>query len=121
MKKYLLALMLLSGFSAMAGANPTHGKEKNLNPSLAMTAESTVAMTLQQLQEENARLKNQVMMLTNENEELKGTISFQKTMNGLMTILSQQKNQDQLEELEAQISYQKTMSNMLLMLKANNR
>lgn len=122
MKRYIITLLLMTSFTGIALANNNNNKaDKKATAAVVTPAESNAVVSVKQLQDENNFLKQQLLALYNENEELKGVLSFQQTMTNLFSTLTQQKLNDQLEEMNAQIGYNNMMANMLLKLKQSGK
>jgi predicted RNase H-like nuclease (RuvC/YqgF family) len=123
MKKYFISMLMLVSLSAFAMPSPNNKNEKKANAtaiSTVSTVESNAAVTMKQLQEENQILRQQMLELSNENEELKGMISFQGMMQKMFAQMVAQKQNEESEELKAQISYNNLMSNLIRTLKATS-
>jgi hypothetical protein len=116
MKKYFLTIMLLSGLSVFALPTKSGKSDKPVATSTAVSAETSSTVTLKQLQEENILLKQQLLALTNENEEITGRLAYQATMVSVLAKLSEQRQSEQLAELKAQIDYNRMMSSLLIRL-----
>lgn len=122
MKRYIFTLLMMASFAGFSYANNTENKsEKKANPTVLAPAEITPAATIKQLQDENNLLKQQLIALYNENEELKGTLSFHRAMSSMFASIGQQKQNELLEEINATIGYNNMMANMLLKLKQNSK
>jgi hypothetical protein len=116
MKTYFISMLLLVGISSYAMPNVTSKNEKKATVTTISTVESNAAVAMKQLQDENLQLKQQMMNLANENEELKGTLSFQSMMQKMFAQLNAQKQAEENEELKAQISYNNMMANVVRVL-----
>jgi predicted GNAT family N-acyltransferase len=108
---------MLVGISSFAMPNLNTKNDKKATVSTISTVESNAAVAMKQLQEENMLLKQQMVDLSNENEELKGMISFQAMMQKMFAQLGAQKQAEEFEEFKAHISYNNMMANMMLTLK----
>ena len=80
MKTYLISMLLLVGITSYATPNLTSKNEKKVTVTTISTVESNAAAAMKQLQDENLHLKQLMLNLANESEELKGTLSFQTMM-----------------------------------------
>jgi len=116
MKTYFISMLMLVGISSFAMPNYTSKNEKKATVTTISTVESNAAVAIKQLQDENMLLRQQMMELSNENEELKGTISFQSLMQKMFAQLVAQKQAEESEELKAQISYNTMMANVVRVL-----
>jgi DNA uptake protein ComE-like DNA-binding protein len=116
MKTYFISMLLLAGISTYAMPNNTSKNEKKATVTTISTVESNAAVAMKQLQDENMQLRQQMLNLANENEELKGMISFQTMMQKMFAQLGAQKQAEENEELKAQISYNTMMANVVKML-----
>ena len=122
MKRYIFTLILMTSFTGFTFANGNNGKAAaKSTPTVMVPAETSAALSMKQLQEENMLLKQQLMSLFNENEELKGTLNFQSTMTNMFSQLGQQKLSEQLEEMNATLNYNHMMANMLLKIKQSSK
>lgn len=122
MKRYIFTLILMTSFTGFTFANVNNGKAATKStPTVMVPAETSAALSMKQLQEENMLLKQQLMSLFNENEELKGTLNFQSTMTNMFSQLGQQKLSEQLEEMNATLNYNHMMANMLLKIKQSSK
>lgn len=119
MKTYILSLMMLASLSA--AALPNTGSKVEKKPATVAAAETSSAMAMKQLQEENNQLKQQLVTLMNENEDLRDQLNYQVLMTNLLSKLNEQKQQEQLAEMNARLGYNNMMANMLLMIKNKAR
>jgi len=106
-------MFMLVGISSFAMPNLTSKKEKKATVTTISTVESNAAIAMKQLQDENMQLRQQMLELSNENEELKGMISFQTMMQKMFAHLGSQKQAEENEELKAQIGYNNMMANVV--------
>jgi outer membrane phospholipase A len=109
-------MLLLVGITSYATPNLTSKNEKKATVTTISTVESNAAAAMKQLQDENLQLKQLMLNLANENEELKGTLSFQTMMQKMFAQLNAQKQAEENEELKAQISYNNMMANVVRVL-----
>jgi hypothetical protein len=117
MKTYFISLLMLASLSSFSAINGSNKNEKKATVSTISSVETTnAALSVKQLQDENMLLKQQLVEMSNQNEELKGMLSFQGLMHKMFTQLVAQKQTDEFEELKAQISYTALMSSMMLKL-----
>ncbi len=114
MKKYFLTIMLLSGLSVFAIPANSGKSDKPASNSTAVSAETNSTVSLKQLQDENILLKQQLLALTNENDEITGRLAYQVTMVSVLAKLNEQRQSEQLAELKAQIDYNRMMSSLLI-------
>lgn len=110
---------MLVGFSSFAMPSPTSKEAKKATTSTLSSVESNTALSAKQVQDENLQLKKQLSALMDENEELKGSLSFQTTMQKMFTQLNEQKQVDVNEELNALSNYNATMSKVVKTLQAS--
>jgi uncharacterized membrane protein YheB (UPF0754 family) len=111
--------MMLASLSAAALPNTNSKVEKKQATEAA--AETNTALAMKQLQEENNQLKQQLVRLMNENEDLRDQLTYQVLMTNLQRKLNEQKQQEQLAEMTAHLGYNNMMANMLLMIKNKAR
>lgn len=111
-----MLLMLLAIAQAMPYGNDSldNGKKvKSTNPATATTA---VAMSMQQLQEENAILKMRFAEMENKLEDEKSMLLYNYAMLKLVTAFEGNGNQDRMEDLKSQVNFGKMMSTTLFMI-----
>jgi TolA-binding protein len=116
MKKYFISMFLLVSISGFAMPNKISKTEKKVTTSTISTVESNAVVSMKQLQDENIQLKQQMMNLSNENEELKGLISFQTMMQKIFLHIDAQKKVEETEELKALIGYNNMMYKVVQVL-----
>ena len=120
MKKYMISLMMLASLSAFAtNTQPVKKAEK---ATVAVVApESSQAVSMRQLQDENTMLREQLMNLQNENEELKSKLQFETLMHSLFVKLNNEKANDKAEEMKATMQYNQMMANLLQKVQASKK
>jgi parvulin-like peptidyl-prolyl isomerase len=85
------------------------------------TASVSTTKSMQFLLDENQRLLKEVDLLSNEVEELKGTLAYNQMMDKLLDNLVEEANADVQADEAARESYNNLMGNMLLKLGTENQ
>jgi hypothetical protein len=89
-------------------------KAKSSTPAAPTTA--VVAMSMQQLQEENAVLKMRYAEMENKLEDEKSMLHYKYAMLKLVTTFDDNGNQEKMEDLKSQVNFSKMMSTTLFMI-----
>ncbi len=84
----------------------------------ATTPASTSLVSMQQLQEENAALKNKIAEMENRLENENSLLQYRYVMLNVFSKLNDNKKMESLEELQSQVGFTTTMSNVLLKIKS---
>lgn len=114
MKTLFTSLLLLAFTVGQAMNVAIDSSDKNKANTSTTPASSTVSM--QQLQEENARLKAQLVAVENKLEEERGTLQFKYTMHKMLSLLEQARVSDKMLDLESKASFNSLMGNTLILL-----
>jgi parvulin-like peptidyl-prolyl isomerase len=85
------------------------------------TSSVSTTKSMQFLLDENQRLLKEVDLLSNEVEELKGTLAYNQMMDKLLDNLVEEANADAQADEAARESYNNLMGNMLLKLGTENQ
>jgi len=115
MKSLFTSILLLALTVGQATNAAIDSSEKNKsNTSSATPANSTLSM--QQLQEENARLKAQLVAVENNMDEVRGTLQFRYSMHKMLSLLEQARANEKMLDLESKANFNSLMGKTLILL-----
>jgi hypothetical protein len=89
----------------------------NTSKTVLVSNPATPSLSIQQLQEENQKLKAMVFALENRLEEEKGMLQFKYTMLNTLTRLEQERYNESVNDLQSKLRFYQLMSNTLDRLK----
>ena len=119
MKTLFTSLLLLSMTMSQATNNPVDSADKGKKNNQTTTKTEVVAnpatpaLSAQQLQEENLKLKAMVFALENRLEEEKGMLQFKYTMLNMLSRLEEERYQERVNDLQSKLIFNQVMSNTL--------
>nr|MCU0374365.1 hypothetical protein [Chitinophagaceae bacterium] len=119
MKMLFTSLLLLSMTMSQAATNPVDSSDKGKkNNNTATKTEvvanpATPALSAQQLQEENLKLKALVFALENRLEEEKGMLQFNFTMLNMLSKIQEDRYHEKVTDLQSKLMFNQVMSNTL--------
>lgn len=117
MKTVLFTLAMVISFGAWANnSNDATDKEKKQKANTEQT--QVAAVTVPTIAEYEA-MKAELVRLSNQNEDLKSQLDYQKLMVNIGTIIGQRKASDELAEKDAIIAYNNLMAKMITRLNEN--
>jgi hypothetical protein len=115
MKTLFTSLLLLAFTVGQATNTAIDSTEKNKsNTSSTTPANSTVS--IQQLQEENARLKAQLAAVENRMDEERGTLQFNYSMHKMLSVIEKVRVNEKMLDLESKANFNSLMGNTLILL-----
>lgn len=123
MKTLFTSLLLFLMTMSQAANNWVDSSDKdkknndNTSKTVLVSNPATPSLSIQQLQEENQKLKAMVFALENRLEEEKGMLQFKYTMLNTLTRLEQERYNESVNDLQSKLRFYQLMSNTLDRLK----
>jgi redox-regulated HSP33 family molecular chaperone len=115
MKQIITSVLILL---AMTSYSAPTDNSKDVKKSNVEIAAASNAIAIQQLQQENAQLREQVESLTRHSEILESSNAYQLMMIKMFSRLNGENQVQQMEEMKAQLAYSQMMGNMFLTLRS---
>ncbi len=112
MKTLLITVAIFVCFNAQANTAANNSSDKDKKQKATTSQSVTYAVAPLPSISEYELMKAELMRLSNENEELKSQISFEKMMGGLTNQIKDNRVANQIAEKEAVIAYERMMARM---------
>lgn len=112
MKTFITSMLIASMTIGSAFATVPNEKGKSA-PSIIPATPVAATMSMQQLQEENTRLKAQLVAMENKLEEEKSMLQFRLTMQNMLASMDAQKLANKVEEEKSLAQFNFTMQKLL--------
>lgn len=113
-------LLFMTAIQAMPADKDSVEKGKKAQVSTPATAPGTsTLLTMQQLQEENANLKAQILEMENRLENENSMLQYKLVMLNIISKLNDSSKQEKMEDLQSRIGFSNMMSNIMLLIRSN--
>ena len=112
-------LLFMTAIQAMPADKDSVEKGKKAQVSTPATAPGTsTLLTMQQLQEENANLKAQILEMENRLENENSMLQYKLVMLNIISKLNESSKQEKMEDLQSHIGFSNIMSNIMLLIRS---
>lgn len=113
-----MLVLLITAIQAMPVEKDSVENGKKARVSTPATTPNTSSLvSMQQLQEENAKLKARIAEMENRLENENGMLQYKLTMMTVVNKLNDSSKQEKIEDMQGHIGFTNMMTNTLLLIK----